>query len=185
MIWPLFPWELDLPSTFVFRMAWSQLMQFMFSNVRDGYYAEVRQQRRSSLPQQRLLLKQVIGKGIRKQNGHRIRRIHLFQIQNRWKYRSKRGLMTFSLILKGFELLVSIFAIQQINAAKQQQQQQMCLSVDSRETADITNRSAIRNGSITPVTESMTPNTLSASLKDRRRAMLMQQNISFDMDIWA
>jgi hypothetical protein len=26
--------------------------------VRDGYYAEVRQQRRSSLPQQRLLLKQ-------------------------------------------------------------------------------------------------------------------------------
>ena len=39
-------------------MAWSQLMQFMFSNVRDGYYAEVRQQRRSSLPQQRLLLKQ-------------------------------------------------------------------------------------------------------------------------------
>lgn len=89
--------------------------------------------------------------------------------------------MTFSLILKGFELLVSIFAIQQINAAKQQQQ--MCLSVDSRETADITNRSAIRNGSITPVTESMTPNTLSASLKDRRRAMLMQQNISFDMDI--
>jgi hypothetical protein len=33
-------------------------MQFMFSNVRDGYYTEVRQQRRSSLPQQRLLLKQ-------------------------------------------------------------------------------------------------------------------------------
>uniref|UniRef100_A0A914HQ44 Globin family profile domain-containing protein n=1 Tax=Globodera rostochiensis TaxID=31243 RepID=A0A914HQ44_GLORO len=40
-------------------LAWSQLMQFMFSNVRDGYYAEVRQQRRSSLPLQRLLLKQV------------------------------------------------------------------------------------------------------------------------------
>lgn len=40
------------------RMAWSQLMQFMFSNVRDGYYAEVRQQRRCSLPQQRLLMKQ-------------------------------------------------------------------------------------------------------------------------------
>uniref|UniRef100_A0A914LQT3 Uncharacterized protein n=1 Tax=Meloidogyne incognita TaxID=6306 RepID=A0A914LQT3_MELIC len=39
-------------------MAWSLLMQFIFSNVRDGYYAEVRQQRRSSLPQQRFLLKQ-------------------------------------------------------------------------------------------------------------------------------
>ncbi|KAI1717076.1 hypothetical protein DdX_06804 [Ditylenchus destructor] len=37
-------------------LAWSQLMQFMFSNVRDGYYAEVRQQRRSSLPQHRFLL---------------------------------------------------------------------------------------------------------------------------------
>lgn len=35
-------------------LAWSQLMQFMFSNVRDGYYAQVRQQRRSSLPQQKL-----------------------------------------------------------------------------------------------------------------------------------
>nr|CAD2167135.1 unnamed protein product [Meloidogyne enterolobii] len=39
-------------------MAWSLLMQFIFSNVRDGYYAEVRQQRRSSLPQQRFLIKQ-------------------------------------------------------------------------------------------------------------------------------
>nr|CAD2175568.1 unnamed protein product [Meloidogyne enterolobii] len=39
-------------------MAWSLLMEFIFSNVRDGYYAEVRQQRRSSLPQQRFLLKQ-------------------------------------------------------------------------------------------------------------------------------
>uniref|UniRef100_A0A915D105 Globin family profile domain-containing protein n=1 Tax=Ditylenchus dipsaci TaxID=166011 RepID=A0A915D105_9BILA len=37
-------------------LAWSQLMQFMFSNVRDGYYAEIRQQRRSSLPQHRLML---------------------------------------------------------------------------------------------------------------------------------
>ncbi|KAI1730021.1 hypothetical protein Ddc_02696 [Ditylenchus destructor] len=37
-------------------LAWSQLMQYMFSNVRDGYYAEVRQQRRSSLPQHRFLL---------------------------------------------------------------------------------------------------------------------------------
>lgn len=40
-------------------MAWSQLVQFMFSNVRDGFYAEVRvQRRRSSLPQHRMLLKQ-------------------------------------------------------------------------------------------------------------------------------
>ncbi|CAD5221402.1 unnamed protein product [Bursaphelenchus xylophilus] len=39
-------------------LAWSQLMQSMFSSVRDGYYAEIRQQRRSSLPQHRLLSKQ-------------------------------------------------------------------------------------------------------------------------------
>ncbi|KAF7626014.1 hypothetical protein Mgra_00009818 [Meloidogyne graminicola] len=39
-------------------IAWSQLMQFIFSNVRDGYYSEIRQQRRSSLPQQQLFLKQ-------------------------------------------------------------------------------------------------------------------------------
>jgi hypothetical protein len=53
-------------------LAWSQLMAFMFSGVRDGYYAgwrnldfdllfcvpEIRQQRRSSLPQHRMLLKQ-------------------------------------------------------------------------------------------------------------------------------
>ncbi|KAI6240086.1 hypothetical protein M3Y99_00493500 [Aphelenchoides fujianensis] len=39
-------------------LAWSQLMAFMFSGVRDGYYSEIRQQRRSSLPQHRLLLKQ-------------------------------------------------------------------------------------------------------------------------------
>lgn len=37
-------------------LAWSQLMAFMFSGVRDGYYAEIRQQRRSSLPQHRVAL---------------------------------------------------------------------------------------------------------------------------------
>jgi hypothetical protein len=31
-------------------------MAFMFSGVRDGYYAEIRQQRRSSLPQHRVAL---------------------------------------------------------------------------------------------------------------------------------
>ncbi|CAD5215504.1 unnamed protein product [Bursaphelenchus okinawaensis] len=40
-------------------LAWSQLMQSMFSSVRDGYYVEIRQQRRSSLPQHRLLSKQL------------------------------------------------------------------------------------------------------------------------------
>lgn len=35
-------------------LAWSQLMAFMFSGVRDGYYAEIRQQRRSSLPRHAL-----------------------------------------------------------------------------------------------------------------------------------
>ncbi|KAL3106918.1 hypothetical protein niasHT_010833 [Heterodera trifolii] len=49
-------------------LAWSQLMQFMFSNVRDGYYAEVRQQRRSSLPQQRLLLKQCCSSSVGEQS---------------------------------------------------------------------------------------------------------------------
>uniref|UniRef100_A0AC35FLL5 Globin family profile domain-containing protein n=1 Tax=Panagrolaimus sp. PS1159 TaxID=55785 RepID=A0AC35FLL5_9BILA len=40
-------------------LAWSQLMAVMFSSVRDGYYAQIRAQRRSSLPQHRQnLLKQ-------------------------------------------------------------------------------------------------------------------------------
>uniref|UniRef100_A0A914DF78 Globin family profile domain-containing protein n=1 Tax=Acrobeloides nanus TaxID=290746 RepID=A0A914DF78_9BILA len=32
-------------------LAWSQLMAVMFSHVRDGYYAQIRMNRRSSLPQ--------------------------------------------------------------------------------------------------------------------------------------
>uniref|UniRef100_A0A7E4VL03 GLOBIN domain-containing protein n=1 Tax=Panagrellus redivivus TaxID=6233 RepID=A0A7E4VL03_PANRE len=39
-------------------LAWSQLMAVMFSSVRDGYYAQIRMQRRSSLPQHRMLAKQ-------------------------------------------------------------------------------------------------------------------------------
>lgn len=39
-------------------LAWSQLMAVMFSSVRDGYYAQIRAQRRSSLPQHRQILKQ-------------------------------------------------------------------------------------------------------------------------------
>ncbi|KAE9554483.1 hypothetical protein FO519_002294 [Halicephalobus sp. NKZ332] len=39
-------------------LAWSQLMAVMFSSVRDGYYAQIRAQRRSSLPQHRQLIAQ-------------------------------------------------------------------------------------------------------------------------------
>lgn len=42
-------------------LAWSQLIAAMFTGVRDGYYARVRMQRRTSLPQQqRLMLNQQI-----------------------------------------------------------------------------------------------------------------------------
>lgn len=39
-------------------LAWSQLMAIMFSSVRDGYYAQIRAQRRTSLPQHRPMIQQ-------------------------------------------------------------------------------------------------------------------------------